>query len=58
MSLSDDFKLARILHIYKQGNRNDEGNYRPVSILPVASKVLEKIVYNQMHNHLEQNRTI
>ena len=46
----DDFKLARVLPIYKKGNRNYEGNYRPVSILPVASKVLEKIVYNQMHN--------
>ena len=38
----------------KKGNRNDEGNYRPVSILPVVSTVLDKIVYNQMHNYLEQ----
>ena len=50
--------MARVLPIYKKGNRNDEGNYRPVSILPVASKVLEKIVYNQMHNYLEQNNLI
>ena len=46
-TVPDDFKLARVLPIYKKGNRNYEGNYRPVSILPVASKVLEKIVYNQ-----------
>ena len=52
-TVPDDFKLARVLPIYKKGNRNYEGNYRPVSILPVASKVLEKIVYNQMHNYLE-----
>ena len=39
----DDFKLARVLLIYKKGNRNEKGNYRPVSILPVASKVLEKL---------------
>ena len=39
-------------------DRNDEGNYRPVSILPVASKVLENIVYNQMQNYLEQNNLI
>ena len=57
-TVPDDFKLARVLPIYKKGNRNDEGNYRPVSILPVASKVLEKIVYNQMHNYLEQNNLI
>ncbi len=29
-----------------------------MSILPVASNVLEKIVYNQMHNYLEQNNLI
>ena len=57
-TVPDDFKLARVLPIYKKGNRNYEGNYRPVSILPVASKVLEKIVYNQMHKYLEQNNLI
>ena len=57
-TVPDDFKLARVLPIYKKGNRNYEGNYRPVSILPVASKVLEKIVYNQMHTYLEQNNLI
>ena len=58
-TVPDDFKLARVLPIYKKGNRNDEGNYRPVSILPVASTVLEQIsVYYQMHNYLEQNNPI
>ena len=57
-TVPDDFKLARVLPIYKKGNRNDEGNYRPVSILPVASNVLENIVYNQMQNYLEQNNLI
>ena len=57
-TVPDDFKLARVLPIYKKGNRNYEGNYRPVSILPVASKVLENIVYNQMHKYLEQNNLI
>ena len=58
-TVPDDFKLARVLPIYKKGNRNYEGNYRPVSILPVASKVLEQIiVYYQMNNYLEQNNLI
>ena len=51
-TVPDDFNLASVLPIYKKGNRNYEGNYRPVLILPVASKVLEKNVYNQMHNYL------
>ena len=57
-TVPDDFKLARVLPIYKKGNQNDEGNYRPVSILPVVSKVLERIVYKQMHNYLEHNNLI
>ena len=43
-TVPDDVKLARVLLIHKKGNINDEGNYRPVSILPVAPKVLEIIV--------------
>ena len=39
----DDFKLARVVPLYKKGNCNYEGNYRPVFILPVASKLLERI---------------
>ena len=56
--LSNELNARRVLPIYKNGNRNYEGNYRPVSILPVASKVLDKIVYNQMHKYLEQNNLI
>ena len=57
-TVPDDFKLARVLPIYKKGNINYEGNYRPVSILAVASKVFEIFLYNQMHKYLEQNNLI
>ena len=58
VTVPDDFKLARVLPIYKKGNRNYEGNYRPVSILPVASEVLEKLYTIIVHNYLEQNNLI
>ena len=38
----DGFKTARVVPLYKKGSRNVEGNYRPVSILPIISKILEK----------------
>ena len=42
-------KSARILPIFKgTGNPELPGNYRPISILPACSKILEKIIYNQM----------
>ena len=39
--------------MYKKGSRLDAGNYRPVSILPVLSKVLEKGVNSQLRDYLE-----
>ena len=39
-------KLARVVSLYKSGNKSLLSNYRPVSVLPVFSKFLEKAVYN------------
>ena len=39
---------------YKKGDRDLPGNYRPVSILPIISKVIEKIVNNQFINYLDK----
>ncbi|KAI8479169.1 hypothetical protein Bbelb_430920 [Branchiostoma belcheri] len=44
----DDWKLAKISPIHKSGNRDSVSNYRPVSVLNVASKVMEKMVHNQV----------
>ena len=41
----NDFKYARIKPLFKKGNRNLVENYRPVSILSVVSKILEKAIY-------------
>ena len=42
----------------KNGYRNSQGNYRPVSILPVVSKILERVVYNQVCSYLSENDLI
>ena len=31
-------------------------NYRPISILPVVSKLMERVLYDQMFDHLKKNR--
>ena len=42
-------KAARVVPIFKgSGNPESPGNYRPISILPVCAKILEKIVYEQI----------
>ena len=41
-------KLGRLTPTYKKDDPLDKLNYRPVSILPVLSKVYERIIYNQL----------
>jgi hypothetical protein len=41
-------KIAKIRPAYKNGNRQEINNYTPISILPVFSKSLEKIIYNRL----------
>ena len=42
----DEMKIAKISPIFKGGNNLKAENYRPISVRPVFSKILEKIMYN------------
>lgn len=49
-------KVAKVVPIYKgKGSRDDVNNYRPISVLPVLSKILEIILKNQLYNYFESN---
>ena len=47
-------KIARIVPVFKSGDKNDLHNYRPISILPVLSKVLERVVYDRLSDFLDK----
>ena len=49
---SDSLKITKVTSIFKSGDKDSVGNYRPISILPVFSKVLQRIMYNRVYNHL------
>ena len=51
----NSWKEALITPILKKGDRTKKENYRPISCLSVASKVLEKIVCDQITNYMEKN---
>ena len=53
-----DWKKGKIIPIYKSGSAKDIDNYRPITILPVASKILEKCVHSQVLNYLEENKLL
>ena len=54
----DALKIARIKPLYKKNSNLDVGNYRPVSILSVVSKILEKAIYIQLEAYLVKNNII
>lgn len=51
----DAWKQARITPIYKSEDRRKCENYRPISILPVISKIFEKQIFDQLYDYLAKN---
>ena len=51
-------KIANIVPIYKSGDNTLFNNYRPVSVLPLFSKVLERIVYNRLIEFFNKHNVI
>ena len=49
------WKLARITPIFKGGDRSDKSNYRPISILPVMSRLFEKLIADQLYQYMNEN---
>ena len=45
----EQLKVAKVSPIFKVGNIEEIGNYRPISVLPIFSKVLERIMYNRTY---------
>ena len=50
--IPDKLKFAEILPVYKNKSKHEFTNYRPVSLLPCLSKILEKIIYSRLYNYL------
>ena len=46
-----DFKTARVVPLFKKGDCSYEGNYRPVSIIPIVSKVFKRIFNDQLYQY-------
>ena len=52
------FKIAVVNPIFKSGDEKLLNNYRPISILPFMSKILEKLILHRLIAHLDQNNII
>ena len=54
----DRLKIAKVLPLYKSGDVNELSNYRPISILPIFSKIFEKLLYSRLKNFLDDDDAI
>ena len=43
----DSYKIAKLKPIYKKDSLTEASNYRPISLLPLISKAIKKVIYNQ-----------
>ena len=48
-------KIARVVPVFKSGQRDIISNYRPISVLPCFSKLFEKLVFNRIYSFLDVN---
>ena len=57
-SIPTTWKQSSITPIHKGGSHDDPSNYRPISVVPILAKILEKIVSNQLSSYLEENQLL
>ena len=51
----NSLKRAKISPIFKSKDKLDVKNYRPISVLPIFSKIYEKVFYNRLYNYFSTN---
>ena len=51
-------KPAKLKPLFKKGSKTEAKNYRPISLLPLVSKIIEKIIHNQTESFLEKHEII
>ena len=57
-TVPSEWKKARMIPLYRSGPVNEPENYRPISILPILSKLLGRAVQEQIQDYLEERSLI
>jgi hypothetical protein len=51
----DKLKFAVVKPIFKNCDKYEPSNYRPISLLSTFSKILEKVIHNRLYKHIDRN---
>ena len=54
----DQLEISRVIPLFKSGSKSSFDNYRPISILPSFSKILEKAFYNRLYSYLTESNIL
>ena len=54
----EEWKISKVLPLYKEDIKSDPNNYRPISILPVVSKIIENVIFKQLYEYLTDNNLL
>ena len=52
------WKLVNVTPVFKKGNKQLIKNYRPISLLPICGKILEKIIFNNLYSYFHTNNLL
>ena len=53
---ADDWKKSNVVPVHKKESTNLIKNYRPISLLPIFSKIFEQLMFNSLFNYFMQNK--
>ena len=53
-----EMKIAKVIPLFKNGNKSDFSNYRPISLLSQFSKILEKLFNDRLQQFLNTNNIL
>ena len=54
----DKWRISKVLPLYKEDIKSVPNNYRPISIPPVVSKIIEKVIFKQLYEYLTHNNLL
>ena len=54
----DNIKQSRVTRNFKDGDKRECGNFRPISVIPTVAKILEMVISNQLAFYLNGNKII